>query len=119
MRLLTLLLSFFVLTSLASAQHCRNADVDKSSGSCTVPDPALTPGEMDSSLACVSNRDRPRTVTDAEKNAILLAYGYPATPKKSVIMTTASSALRQSVPQIPEIKLPLGLLVDSRFFSIP
>ena len=80
---LTLLLSFFVLTSLASAQHCRKADVDKSSGFCTVPDPALTPGEMDSSLACVSNRDRPRSVTNAEKDAILVAYGYPTTTKKS------------------------------------
>jgi hypothetical protein len=80
---LTLLLSFFVLTSLASAQHCRKADVDKSSGFCTVPDRALTPGEMDSSLACVSNRDRPRSVTNAEKDAILAADGYPATTKKS------------------------------------
>jgi hypothetical protein len=83
MRLLILLLSFFFLTSLASAQHCRKADVDKSSGFCTVPDAALTPGEMDSSLACVSNRDRPRSVTNAEKDAILAAYGYPATTKKS------------------------------------
>jgi hypothetical protein len=83
MRLLTLLLGFFVLTSLGSAQHCRKADVDKSSGFCTVPDRTLTPGEMDSSLACVSNRDRPRSVTDAEKDAILAAYGYPTTTKKS------------------------------------
>jgi hypothetical protein len=49
-----------------------------------VPDPALTPqGEMDPSLACVSNRDRPRGVTDAEKNALLVTYGYPKTTKKS------------------------------------
>ncbi len=84
MRLLpTILLCSFVLTRLASAQHCHKANVDKSSGFCTVPDPALTPGEMDPSLACVSNRDRPRAVTDAEKNAILAAYGYPASTKKS------------------------------------
>jgi hypothetical protein len=71
------------LTGLGSAQHCRKIDVDKSSGFCTVPDPALTPGEMDASLACVSNRDRPRAVTGSEKNAILAAYGYPASTKKS------------------------------------
>jgi hypothetical protein len=82
MRLLTVL-SLLVLTSLASGQHCRKADVDTSSKSCTVPDPALTPGEMDSSLACVSNRDRPRAVTDAEKNSILTSYGYPTNTKKS------------------------------------
>jgi hypothetical protein len=80
---LALLLSFLVLTGLASAQHCRKVDVDKSSGFCTVPDAILTPGEMDPTLACVSNRDRPRAVTDAEKNAILSAYGYPANTKKS------------------------------------
>lgn len=45
---LSVLLSFFVLTSLASAQHCRKVDLDKSSGFCTVPDPALTPGESGS-----------------------------------------------------------------------
>jgi hypothetical protein len=38
---------------------------------------------MDSSLACVSNHDRPRSVTNAEKDAILVAYGYPTTTKKS------------------------------------
>lgn len=78
-----LFLTLFALTSLASAQHCRKVDVDKSSGFCIVPDPALTPGEMDPSLACVSNRDRPRSVTNAEKDAILVAYGYPKTTKKS------------------------------------
>ena len=80
---LTALLTLVALSSLASAQHCRKVDIDKSSGFCTVPDPALTPGEMDSSLACVSNRNRPRAVTDAEKNAILAAYGYPKATKKS------------------------------------
>jgi len=65
-------------TAVASAQHCRKVDIDKSTGFCTVPDSALSPGEMDASLACVSNRDRPRSVTDSEKNAILAAYGYPA-----------------------------------------
>jgi hypothetical protein len=75
--------TFLLAASLASAQHCRKIDIDKSSGSCTVPDPKLTPGAMDASLACVSNTDRPRSVTNAEKNAILAAYGYPASTKKS------------------------------------
>ena len=48
-----------------------------------MPDPALTPGEMDASLACVSNADRPRSVTNSEKDAILRAYGYPAHTDKS------------------------------------
>jgi hypothetical protein len=74
---------FIFTTGFASAQHCRRVDIDKSSGFCTVPDPALTPGEMDSSLVCVSNQDRPRNVTDSEKNSILAAYGYPASTKKS------------------------------------
>jgi len=76
-------LSLILLVGMASAQHCRQIDIDKSSGFCTVPDPALTPGKMDASLACVSNNDRPRSVTDSEKNAILAAYGYPANTKKS------------------------------------
>ena len=76
-------LTLICVTSLASAQHCRKVDIDKSTGFCTVPDPALTPGEMDPSLACVSNADRPRSVTDSEKNAILTAYGYPPSTKKS------------------------------------
>ena|SRR5713226_3745736 len=63
--------------------HCRNVDIDRSSGFCTVPDPVLTPGEMDPSKACVSNRDRPRKVTDSEKDAILTAYGYPANTDKA------------------------------------
>jgi hypothetical protein len=75
--------TFLLATTFASAQHCRKIDIDKSSGFCTVPDPALTPGEMDPTLACVSNTDRPRSVTNAEKNAILAAYGYPASTKKS------------------------------------
>jgi hypothetical protein len=66
-----------------AAQHCRKADVDKSSGYCTVPDPALTPGEMTDSFACVSNIDRQRHVTEAEKNAILAAYGWPSSTDKS------------------------------------
>jgi hypothetical protein len=71
------------ISSLASAQHCRKIDIDKSSGFCTVPDRALTAGKMDASRACVSNTDRPRSVTDSEKNAILAAYGYLANTKKS------------------------------------
>lgn len=73
----------FLLASLASAQHCRKIDIDRSSGFCTVPDPALTPGEMDSALACVSNRDRPRNVSNSEKTVILAAYGYAADTDKS------------------------------------
>jgi hypothetical protein len=38
---------------------------------------------MDPSVACVSNADRPRSVTNAEKNSILRAYGYPANMGKS------------------------------------
>src|ERR1700675_2729834 len=75
--------TFLLAASLASAQHCRKIDIDKSSGSCTVPDPKLTPGAMDASLRCVLNTDRPRSVTNAEKNAILAAHGYPASTKKS------------------------------------
>jgi hypothetical protein len=72
-----------LLVGTVSAQHCRKIDIDRSSGFCTVPDPALTPGEMDPSLACVSNSDRPRAVTNSDKNAILRAYGYSAGTKKS------------------------------------
>jgi hypothetical protein len=36
-----------LLVGMASAQHCRKIDIDKSSGFCTVLDPALTPGDMD------------------------------------------------------------------------
>jgi hypothetical protein len=70
MRLLAGIVLALVFTShfALAKQNCRKADVDRSSGSCTVPDPALTPGEMDESLACVSNADRPRHVTEAEKN---------------------------------------------------
>jgi hypothetical protein len=75
--------TFLLAATFASAQRCRKTDIDKSSGFCTVPDPKLTPGEMDASLACVSNQDRPRSVSTAEKNAILRAYGYPASTKKS------------------------------------
>jgi hypothetical protein len=76
-------LSLFLLVGIASAQQCSKADVDPSTGFCTVPDPALTPGEMNGSLVCVSNQDRPREVTLAEKNAILSDYGYPETTDKS------------------------------------
>jgi hypothetical protein len=44
-----------LLVSAALAQHCRQIDIDKSSGFCTVPDPKLTPGALDASLACLSN----------------------------------------------------------------
>lgn len=75
------ILLFVVLLTAVSAsakQHCSKANIDKSSGDCTVPDRTLTPGEMNPSLACVSNEERPRDVTDAEKKAILAAYGWPA-----------------------------------------
>jgi hypothetical protein len=75
--------TLLLAATIASAQHCRKIDIDKSSGFCTVPDPKLTPGKMDSPLVCVSNEDRPRSVTTAEKNAILAAYGYPANTMKS------------------------------------
>src|ERR1017187_122278 len=76
--------AIMLAASLASAQqHCQKIEIDRSSGFCTVPDPALTPGEMDPSLACVSNQDRPRSVNASEKKAILAAYGYPANTDKS------------------------------------
>jgi hypothetical protein len=73
----------FLLAGFASAQHCSKADEDPTTGFCTVPDPSLTRGEMDSSLVCVSNQDRPRKVSMKEKNDILAAYGYPADTDKS------------------------------------
>ena len=76
-------LTLLLAATFASAQHCRKIDIDKSTGFCTVPDPALTPGKMDASLVCESNSDRTRNVANAEKNAILAAYGYPANTKKS------------------------------------
>jgi hypothetical protein len=76
-------LSLVLLVGMASAQHCRKIDIDKSSGFCTVSDPTLTPGDMDPSLACGSNADRPRSVPTSEKDAILRAYGYPAKTDKS------------------------------------
>lgn len=78
-------LAFFSLggSAVAQQQHCRKVDVDKSSGFCTVPDPKLTPGEMDEKLACVSNKERPRQVTEAEKKQILANYGYPPDTDKS------------------------------------
>lgn len=83
-RTATWLLVFVLGAGAASAkQHCSKVNVDKSSGYCTVPDPALTPGEMDVTLACVSNADRPRKVTDAEKKAIFAAYGWPASTDPS------------------------------------
>jgi hypothetical protein len=76
--------TFLLAASLASSQHCRKIDIDKSSGFCTAPDPKLTTSAMDRiAVVCESNNDRPRSVTNAEKNAILAAYGYPANIKKS------------------------------------
>jgi hypothetical protein len=80
---LPLVIALLFSATLSVAQHCRKVDIDASSGFCTVPDEALTPGEMDSSLVCVSNRDRPRSVSTSEKKAILASYGYPADTNKS------------------------------------
>jgi hypothetical protein len=82
MRFNTLMvLALMFLTSLASAQHCREVDIDKSSGYCTVPDPSLTPGEMDASLACSTSHAHLRQVSDSEKDLILVAYGFPSDKK--------------------------------------
>src|SRR5271170_8503765 len=82
--LMALMALMLMLTaSLASAQHCRKADIDKSSGYCTVPDPQLTPGEMDASLAC-STGGHLRQVSDSEKDSILVSYGYPADTNRSI-----------------------------------
>jgi hypothetical protein len=83
MRCLLIIAGLRLAASLGSAQHCPKIEIDQSSGFCTVPDPALTPGEMDPAFACVSNQERPRSVTASEKKAILAAYGYPANTDKS------------------------------------
>jgi hypothetical protein len=44
--------TFIFFAGLGSAQHCQKINIDKSSGFCTVPDPAPTPGMMDASLVC-------------------------------------------------------------------
>jgi hypothetical protein len=78
-----IVLALMFASNLASAQHCRKVDIDKSSGYCTVPDPKLTPGEMDASLAC-SQSGHLRTVSDSEKSSILVAYGFlPDTSRSS------------------------------------
>lgn len=76
-------LSVCFLVGWASAQHCDAADIDPSSGFCTVPDATLTPGLMDGALVCESNQDRPRNVKESEKKAILAAYGLPADTDRS------------------------------------
>ena len=77
------LITVLLLAGFASAQHCAKINVDRSSGFCTVPDPRLTPGEMDPAKVCVSNVERPRDVTEVEKNSILAAYGFPSGTDKS------------------------------------
>jgi hypothetical protein len=59
----TMLLLVGMASAQSWAQYCR--EIDRSSGFCTVPDSALTPGEMDPALACVSSTNRPRSVTNA------------------------------------------------------
>jgi hypothetical protein len=74
--------ALILAATLASAQHCRKVDIDKSSGFCTVPDSQLTPGEMDASLAC-THYGRLRQVSDSEKAVILVSYGYSADTDRS------------------------------------
>lgn len=76
-----LVLALLFGTSLASAQHCGKADIDKSTGFCTVPDPEITPGEMDASLACSPSRGHLRQISDSEKDLVLVAYGFPTDKK--------------------------------------
>lgn len=71
-----LLLLMVLGNALASAQHCRKVDIDKSSGYCTVPDPKITPGEMDAALAC-SPAGHLRQVSQSTRALILAAYGLP------------------------------------------
>jgi len=81
---MVLALTVVFVTGLAAAQqHCKKKDVDSSTGFCTVPDPALTPGLMDASVVCVPNEERPRHVTASEKDKILAAYGLPPDTDKS------------------------------------
>jgi hypothetical protein len=68
---------------LTPQKHCREIDIDRSSGSCTVPDASLTPGEMNATLVCISNQDRPRRVSTSEKESILKSYGYRSGTDKS------------------------------------
>jgi hypothetical protein len=50
MRCLRIIAGLVLASSLASAQqHCPKIEIDQSSGFRTVPDPALTPGDMDPS----------------------------------------------------------------------
>jgi hypothetical protein len=78
-------LSLVLLVGMASvAQHCRKIDIDESSGSCTHP--ALTSGDMDPSLACVSNADRARSVMNSEKNAVPTAIQPTGTsPRENLV----------------------------------
>jgi hypothetical protein len=70
-----LAIAMMFLANAAWAKHCREVDVDKSTGYCTVPDRSLTPGEMDASLACSTN-GRLHQVSDSDKNFILTSYGF-------------------------------------------
>jgi hypothetical protein len=74
-------MAFTLTSSLASAQRCRKDDIDKSTGYCTVPNPAITPGEMDASLACLPSHGHMRQVSDSEQDLILVSYGYPTDMK--------------------------------------
>ena len=69
---------------------------------CTVPDSALTPGEMDPSLVCVSNADRPRSVTNSEKDWYaqrlggVHSGGQPGTSWPTTLGTVLFGACRQN-----------------------
>jgi hypothetical protein len=83
------LLALILVSSLATAQHCRNVDIDKSTGYCTVPDPNLTPGEMDASLACSPSHAHLRQVSDSEKDLVLVLTAFlrirrPRLPASSI-----------------------------------
>jgi hypothetical protein len=90
-----------VFASLASAQqHCSKINVDRSGGFCTVPDHALTPGDMDPAKVCISNVERPRDVTTAEKNSILAAWGWPRLCLTTILFSQSSPAEQKAQAQI-------------------
>lgn len=81
-------LSLVLLVGMASAQHCRKMDIDKSSGFCTVPDPALTPGEMDPSLACVSKMT---ALAASRRSRRMQSCGGPTDTRRIQISPRANS----------------------------
>ena len=102
----------FLFVAVASAQYGRKIDIDKSSGFCTVPDPKLTPGAMDASLACVSNTDRPRSVTNAEKSVIHQGAGPGNTERYSERSLILANGPCPSLPLL--VGLGAALYSDNR-----